>query len=83
MLTLLLFRASPDLELFRFSAPGRFPPLLPLAVLPPPFRDEVDELDLGEKEETLLALPKLVFSRQLASPLPGRTGRRAAPAFCG
>ena len=60
-----LFTRSPLLEFFRFS---RLPLLL--AVLPPPFLDEVDELDRGEKDETLLALPKLVFKRQAASTFP-------------
>ena len=44
--------------------------VLLLPTVPPPFRDEVDELDLGEKEETLLALPKLVFSRHPESTFP-------------
>ena len=80
-----LLTRSTVLEAFLFSVAFRLPALLALAVLPPPLRDEVDELDLGEKDETLLALPKLVFSLQLASTFPvdpaagnPAKGRRAA-----
>ena len=44
--------------------------LLAVLELPPPFLDEVELLDLGEKDETLLALPKLELSLHAASRFP-------------
>ena len=58
---------------FVLRASSRWLPLLLTVLPPPPFLDEVDELDRGEKEETLLlpaTLPKLEFSLHAASTFP-------------